>query len=212
MKYRTAHFLVNCLFALTFLSQIPMFLIAQDYKNYETYTESELRSLPKLVELKLRCHLTQYLPQGCTDDSEMHRVVVEYIKKYGYGFNGLHHYGKGLIYMQRVKRLPMDPDFRDSLIKLSIGEFSFILKEPGYLSNREFQLDFGCHIFYARGDAYLTMGNFAQAARDFISAIKLHPSFPDAYLGLSECYKRLGNEEKAKEVLELLKSRVSKGK
>ena len=89
--------------------------VAADNKPF---SEAELRSLPPLIEVKLRHYLGERPPQVV-------KVVDENIRKYGWGFNGLHHYGMGLIYLKRVANGDANRNF---LLESAYNEFTFSLK------------------------------------------------------------------------------------
>ena len=175
--------------------------------NYKEYTEYELRSLPPLVQLKLRFYLGDKTP-------EKKRVVDKYIKKFGRGYNSLHHYGMGLIYLQRVYRGGIDNSMRKFLLKLSVSEFTFVIAphKMKKWGTKRFNSYFAYKIYSKRGEAFLLQNEIGKAAIDFQHSIKIKPSYFYAYLMLSECYKRLGDNENAKKILELGRDRAANQK
>jgi len=178
---------------LSFLICVPEIGAWDDYK---VFTEVEIRSLPFLIEAKLRFHLGD-------KRREIREVVDENIRKYGWGYNTLHHYGKGLIYLNRVK-LGIMREKKDFLLKIAINEFSFSL-DPEKIKtfSKEFIKVFLPAMYYKRGETLLLQGEAVKAIADFESSIKIEPSNYVAYVMLSECYKRLGRLTEAEKILQL---------
>ena len=172
----------------------------------EGFTEYEVQSLPDLIELKLRAHFDY--AQGIKN-SKYEALAQKYIDKYGWGYQTLHHYGKGLIYLDRYYKNQKHPSGKEIWLKWAIGEFSFTL-EPGKVKSytRVFILTFLPSIYYKRGEAYLLSNNFSMAINDFSSVIKIRPTYYKAYLSLSECYRRIGDNENAEKILLLGKQRA----
>ena len=185
------------------------FFPSNAYAQYQIkpFTEYELRSLPPLIQIKLRSHLGDKRPQ-------IKRAVDKYIKEFGWGYNGLHHYGKGLIYLQRVYSGEKDNYIRKLLLKYAVDEFTFIIAphKMKKWGNERFNSYFAYEIYSKRGEALLLQNEIGKAAIDFQHAIKIKPSYFHAYLMLSECYMRLGDNENAKKILELGRARAAKKK
>ena len=54
-------------------------------------------------------------------------------------------------------------------------------------------------VFCARGNAYMGKGNYDNALDDLNKSIDINPHYPTAYFSRSELFKRMGEEEQAKE-------------
>jgi tetratricopeptide (TPR) repeat protein len=191
-----------------FYSCICAFLYSQDVKDYNVFTEAEIRSLPYPIQIKLRYHL------GGSQDPELGKIIDKYIKVYGVGFNTLHHYGKGLIYLQRYRKGAYTSEInRTFILGVTVNELSFILDPKNHFESQpNFRSVYLYKIYCARGDTYFALGKLPQAANDYISSIKIESSYSPAYLGLSECYRKLGNLAEADKILQILASHVSKSK
>ena len=55
---------------------------------------------------------------------------------------------------------------------------------------------------YDLGMRYLSEGNYEEAIIAFTAAIEIDPARAEAYIGLADVYTELGDQEKAREVLE----------
>ncbi len=163
------------------------------------FTEPEIQSLPDLIELKLRAHLDLHQK---VKNSKSRALAQKYIDKYGWGYNTLHHFGKGLIYLNRYKKIQNNPHEKAVYLKYAIGELSFSIKPRKVKTySKLFIFTFLPSIYFKRGEAYLFNNDVPEAINDFLSVIKIKPTFYQAYLKLSECYRRLGDNENAEKIL-----------
>ena len=103
---------------------------------------------------------------------------------------------------------------RKFLLKLAVSECTFILAphKMKKWGTKRFNSYFAYEIYSKRGEALLLQNEIGKAVIDFQYAIKIKPSYFHAYLMLSECYMRLGDNENAKKVLELGRDRAAKKK
>ncbi len=168
------------------------------------FTKEEIQSLPLPIQTKLLFYLGDRRP-------ETQQTVDKYMKIYGAGYNGLHHYGMGLIYLNRYLMRPTEGE-SDFFLKRAIDEFSFNLSKVDLNNlkshNAKFLTDFFPAMFYKRGTAYFYKNETTKAMFDFYAAIKIKPSYYPAYQMLSNCYMVLGNPKKAKEILDLGKKKL----
>jgi tetratricopeptide (TPR) repeat protein len=66
-------------------------------------------------------------------------------------------------------------------------------------------------VFYLRGKAYLSLGDYDQAAAALRHSIELRPTEPGPYYQLAKAYQKLGKTDLAKEQFERLKYLESAG-
>jgi tetratricopeptide (TPR) repeat protein len=162
---------------------------------FNSVTDDEIKLLPHYLEVKVRSF--------CNDKPEdVVRDYKKYSDKLGFPvYSPLHHYGLGLIYMNRVKTMGNYPK-RSFDIGSAIGEFGFVIKHSPPYSFILYE------VYYKRGEAYLYNKQLSAAMRDFYKSAELKPDFLDAYVMLSECYTKNGDPKKAEEVLKLGQSRA----
>jgi|WetSurMetagenome_2_1015567.scaffolds.fasta_scaffold619552_1 tetratricopeptide (TPR) repeat protein len=162
---------------------------------YNPVTEDEVKLLPHYLEVKVRSF--------CHDKTEdVVREYKQYSDKLGFPvYSPLHHYGLGLIYMQRVKSRTNYPK-RGFDLRAAIGEFGFVIQHSPPSSFVLYE------VYYKRGEAFLLNDDLENAMKDFNKSAALKPEFLNAYVMLSECYRRVGDEKRAEEVIKLGQSRA----
>lgn len=169
------------------------------------FTEQDFSKLPDMIEVRTRYYLFERT-------QKLEKIMAPYKKKYGYGYGTIHHYGVGQIYLNRVNfDLLMNPQKRTHLIKSAINEFGFVLnpnKYPKY--SKLFKRKFLPVVLSKRAEAYMLLNDIPNAIRDLHAAIKITPSYYNAYLMLSKCYQSIGNTETAAKVLEIGKQHKRK--
>ena len=98
----------------------------------------------------------------------------------------------------------MKPKRRTFLLKSAVGEFSFVLddrKIPQY--TKAFKLTFLPAVLSRRAEAYMLLKQIPSAIKDLHMALKIKPSYYSAYVFLSRCYKSIGDNAKASEMLRI---------
>ena len=199
----------SLLYRALFLMSFFLFLGFQPPQPNNIFTESELHSLPDLIQLKLRYHL------GGNKDKQMLKLIRHYTQIYGAGYFTVHHFGKGLIYLNRAQFNATNTTYKARMLKYAIEELGYAL-DPNKLvkwgNNKAFETTFVYLMYSKRGEAYMQQGNLAAAASDFMHSINIMPSYANAYVSLSQCYRRIGDTRKADEILKKLHSRPSVSK
>jgi tetratricopeptide (TPR) repeat protein len=127
-----------------------------------------------------------------------------YLKKFGEGYRAAHHYGFGLICLNRVYR----GESKNNL-NWAVGEFDFVIN---WVKKLNTSLPFLYEVWYKKGEALVLKDEIAKAIQSFSQSIKLKPDYFPSYAMLSACYQRLGHYEKAKEILEIGRTRAGKKK
>lgn len=166
---------------------------------HKSFTTSEMKSLPLPIQIKLRFYLGEKSP-------ELRKKVDRYMRIYGPGYNSLHHFGMGLIYLNRFMN-PRSKYYQDTFfLGHAINEFNFELSrfDPSkYNRGKSKFIDtFYPAMTYKRGEAYFYKKNITKAMMDFYTVIKMKPSFFLPYSMLSQCYLLLDQPQKARKILE----------
>jgi len=187
------------LFTILILLSCFFLFTSTGYAYYNHPKEYELSLLPRYLEVKVRSFLGLKTPDVVRD-------AKKYGKKLGPAYGPLHHYGLGLIYLSRVHTRGMNyPNYKFDLDS-ALKEFNFVIK---YSIKDSFIL---YKVYYNRGEVYMLQNKIAKAVQNFWKSIKLKPDYFNSYLMLSECYKRLDNNEKAEKILEIGRTRIGKKK
>ncbi len=162
------------------------------------FTEQELSSLPDIVEVRTRYYLYERT-------EELKQKFAPYIKRYGFGYITIHHYGVGQIFLNRVNLdTMMDSQRKAFLLKSAISEFGFVLdprKDDKY--SELFKKTFFPLVLSKRAEAYILSNEISKAIADLYMAIKIKPSYSIAYFMLSKCYQSIGDNENAAKMLQL---------
>lgn len=193
MKYSKLFYVIVILLCFLFTST--------GYAYYNHPNEYELSLLPRYLEVKVRSFLGMKTPDVIRD-------IKKYSKKLGgfANYSSLHHYGLGLIYLKRVQTRRIDYPKREFDLSSAISEFGFVFKH----SHRDSPVLY--EVYYKNGEALMLQNEINKAIHSFWKSIELKSNYFNSYLMLSECYKRLGNNEKAEKILEIGRTRIGKKK
>lgn len=147
-----------------------------------------------------------YLPKYCK--SRMNRGADwDYWQGvFGSTWIHIHHYCIGLRVWQKSWGASNEID-RRFLLERAEANFNYVLQRttPGFVLYPQ--------IAFNMGQVQEGLGRGGQAVKYYMSAIKQKPDYAPAYGALSDYYKRLGNLDEAKKVLEegLSRNPSSKG-
>ena len=98
----------------------------------------------------------------------------------------------------------MDRDFN---VGSAIKEFDYVIDH-----SRNTGLKILPKVWLKRGEALILKNEISKAAQSFQESIKLKPDYFEAYVMLSVCYRRLGDNKKAEKILEIGRARSGKKK
>jgi tetratricopeptide (TPR) repeat protein len=172
-------------------------LPAQAY--YNAVTEYEIALLPDYLQVKVKSFLGMKTP-------DVINRTQKYSERLGRAaYSPLHHYGLGLIYLMRVQTR-LDYPNRSFDLNSATKEFSFVIQHSPKDSFILYE------VYYKRGESYVLKGETINAMKDLNQAISLKPDFINAYVMLSECYRRIGDLDNAQAVLETGRSRATQSK
>lgn len=162
------------------------------------FTEQDLSMLPDIIEVRTRYYLFERT-------KELEKIMAPYKKKYGYGYGTIHHYGVGQIYLNKLILDPTLTSYKKNYyINRAISEFGFVLdpkKIPKY--SELFKKTFLPTVLSKRAEAHMLLNQISNAINDLQMALKINPSYHNAYIKLSKCYMVLGDKDSAKEILKL---------
>lgn len=192
MKYSKLFYVIVILLCFLFVSN--------GYTYYTGPKEYEISFLPHYLQVRLRAFLGDKSPA-------VRRAVKKYRTILGPGYNSLHHYGLGLICMKRVYIGNISSSKRKFNIDSAVKEFDFVIKHS---SNERLAVMY--EVWHKRGEALMLLNEIGEAVKSLRQSIKLNPDYFPSYLMLSDCYKRLGNNEKAEKILEIGRTRIGKKK
>jgi len=160
---------------------------AQD--NGRGFDPREIHMLP------MYCKYTQiyrrHLPGG-----DNPAEIARYTETMGDTFRHMHHYCWGLQTAYRAAFISTTREDKVANLSLSLGDFDYVLDRapPDYPLLPE--------IHTKKGEALIQLDRAGEGLLEFQRAIKLKPSYWQAYAASSDYYKTTGQTAKAREWLE----------
>lgn len=140
----------------------------------------------ELALLPAYCPDTQGFHYGDATSNTSPRAGY-WLSKMGPAFWAVHHHCWGLIKVRRATAPGVAPPIRTGLLKAAIGDYQYVVRH----SDRSFVLL--PDIYLKMGEAYLLLGDIANAATAFTEARQLRPDFWPAYAGWAEALYKSGN-------------------
>ncbi len=180
------------------LSWLILLLPLPTVANRFPKTESEFAKLPPIC--KARMQETKARRKDNNSNYYLWR------KRLGSDFIHVHHYCAGLNILNKSWGVT-DSKNRDSMLKSAIGEISYTQKHtsPKFFLQSE--------MAFSKGSILILLNNSVAAHKEFRKGIQLNPKYSRNYSALSDLYKKQGNIEEARYILEqgLTYSPKSKG-
>jgi hypothetical protein len=177
---------------LAFLGMISGLLPSDASAQHKFYlTKEEYLSLPTY------CKAQRFMQR----DSPIVTVPASEHAKWqamlGPGFETMHHFCRGLIFMQRAASLK-SPKEQERNYREAIANFIFVQRTPSVTQ------DFALlpEICLRKGFAHLLLDERVEAAMEFTEAIRLKPDYTPAYGAMIDYYVSFGELEEAQKVLE----------
>lgn len=172
--------------------------------------KNEWATLPEYLHLRIKALSTN----PGHEEVGKNPKLKKYWKIMGPGYRYLHHVGYGFIHMNRLRlyNAQMSDLDKRRVLTSAVGEFDFVIKHMKRYGIDPKSLPVYFLIYVKKGEALLMLGEISKAMRAFTNAIKLKPNYYYSYLKLSECYVKIGDNKKAKEILEIGKKKAAKSR
>jgi tetratricopeptide (TPR) repeat protein len=153
------------------------------------YDPREVAALPRYCAYT--AYFRDHVPGG-NNPAEIQR----WLSIFGQTFYGMHHYCWGLMKTYRGVILARDEQWRRFYLKDAIEEFDYVIDRapPDFILLPE--------ILLRKGENLIRLGQGASGNLQLLRAIELRPDYWPAYAATSDYYKKTGDLEKAREVLE----------
>jgi len=155
----------------------------------KTYDRSEIYLLP--VYCKYTPIFRERVPGG-NNLAEIERLNRSMGEK---SFMHMHHYCRGLMASNRASYLSRTPQDRLHNLGISINEFDYVIQRvpPDFALLPE--------MLTKRGENLTRLNRGEEGMLDFRRAIELKPDYWPAYAAMSDYYKEIGQDAKAREWL-----------
>jgi tetratricopeptide (TPR) repeat protein len=102
-----------------------------------------------------------------------------------------HHYCWGLIKMQRARRPGATANAREAGFTGAIGDFDYVIR------NATSDFVMLPEVYLRMGDAFLELGDTAQALNSYAGATERKPDYWPAYINAAKVYERVGLKKQA---------------
>lgn len=153
--------------------------------NYRIQTKGELLRLPKY------CYGTQQIREISGDPIP----IATYIKKYGDGYNHLHHYCWSLNQEYQAQSMS-DRAIARSWLESAIGGIDYVLR-----NNKDEKFIFLPEIYATKARILFQLEKKSDAVIALKKAIELRPAYTPAYARLSDYYAEIGETTEAVKIL-----------
>ena len=170
----------------------------------------EQAKLPEYLQLRIKA---MTMNPG-HEEVKKNPKFIKWKKIMGPGYSYIHHFGFGLIQMNRLRLYGsrMSDSDKKAALNGAVAQFDVVINIMKKHGRDPKSLPVFYQIYVKKGEALLTLGENAKAMRAFTNAIKLKPDFYYSYLKLSECYVKIGDNENAKKILEIGKKKAAKSR
>lgn len=118
----------------------------------------------------------------------------------GKTFWDVHHYCWALIHMQRALRPGVSKQERDHTIRVAIRDYYYVINAAR--RNGDDSMPLLPELFYRSGEAYVLLGDYAQAIIEFERSREAKADYWPPYVAQANLHQRLGMNAKARELLE----------
>jgi tetratricopeptide (TPR) repeat protein len=152
--------------------------------------------------VKMRDRIIKYnLPEFCIytqgwEDTDLNKYKKA-LKKYGFGWSHMHHYCVGLIDIQRAFSISGNIKKRNFELKQAISQFQYVLKNTGItFSLRPMVLTKQAYVFFL-------LNKLNEAFKNYQIAARLKRNYVPAYIGMADCYLKLGDKNGAVNILKI---------
>lgn len=155
-------------------------------------------SLSELAVLPPYCRAQPYIYVQDQDAPQLHVTETErqrWRNIIGEDFIHLHHYCWALTYVNRANKSP-DEAKRGEYLRRAVAEIDYVQR------NASPALAILPEIGVRKGLVLRLLGEDETAVKEFRDAIELRPSYPPAYIALSDYHLEQGDIEKAHKVLQ----------
>ncbi len=134
------------------------------------------------------------LPGYCKIRYKRDKYPVEYKKlrkRFGQEWSHMHHYCKGLFYLNKGKFAMSDSEQRKSSFSTALDQFNYVQRywKPNYILSPQVHVN--------KGKAMIGLGRINQALNEFKTAIKIKPKYSAPYIALSNFYLKIGDSKQA---------------
>lgn len=145
-------------------------------------SDEDFNSLPMFLQDRVMYHNTHEK-----------KYLQKWESVYGKDFIHYHHYALALVFLNRAKKENNTKKKKRNLER-AISELDYMLKFCTPKHNQRFKFH------YFKGEAYLYLGNYAEAGTQFSETIKYRPEFAPPYLLLAQVYRYLKMPDSAAEM------------
>lgn len=155
-----------------------------------SFSQAELKSLPRTCQAQRFIHEQIYNPITAEAERQQLQMVL------GEDFTHYHHYCWALLIVRRGNTTDQ-PNRRYGFYDEAVKNFDYVLRnvKPSFLLLPE--------VYLQKGLTLQLMSNDAAAAREFLNALRVKPSYTPAYAALIDYYLNLGNVSEARRMLEV---------
>lgn len=164
------------------------FIPIQSTLGYGSATEADLLFLPPY------CKATRLYDPGLKS-----REYQYWYERLGPNLESMHHHCQGLIYLRKLRQMPKGQPERQHLIKLTLGEFNFLLRRSE-ATLQAFPL--WAEFLTIRGSAAILAEDWALAVQSYEKARTVKPDYWPAYLDWARQLDSLKLRQQARELIQ----------
>ncbi len=139
------------------------------------------------------------LPNYCKIRFNKSKYPVQYAKwrkTFGQEWTHMHHYCKGMLYLNKGKYTATDSEQANSSFSEAVKQFDYVQIRwaPNYVLAPELHVK--------KGQALIGLGQISQALSEFKSAIRIKSKYSAPYAALSDYYRKIGDYDLAESWLQ----------
>jgi len=163
------------------------------------------------ADARMRDSIVKYnLPEFCIytqgwDDTDLNKYKKA-LKKYGFGWSHMHHYCVGLIDIQRAFSIIGNTKKRNFEFRQAISQFQYVLK------NTDMKFSLRPMVLAKQAYVFFLLNEFNKAFNNYRIAAGLKRNYIPAYIGMADCYLKLGDKTGAVSILKIGLKYIPKSK